>query len=124
MNGPVASVIPFRQPQATEIETIVLAFAVTAVVLAAFVAAAWLGRRHGWWRRWSIAAADAAPDAATLVVEQLVPVSRDTRVFVLRRGNQRWLLSESTRATAWTGVESSTASVLVENGSPMKATSP
>jgi hypothetical protein len=106
MNGMLATAIPFRQQQATDVELIALALGVTALVLVAFVAAAWVGRQRGWWRRWSVAPS-AIADEAPLVVEQVLPVSRETRVFVLRHGDRRWLLSESARTTAWTTVSES-----------------
>ena len=106
MSDMLATAIPFRQQQATDVESIALALGVTALVLVAFVAAAWIGRQRGWWRRWSVAPS-AIADETTLVVEQVLPVSRETRVFVLRRGDQRWLLSESSRATAWTTLSES-----------------
>ena len=111
----LATAIPFRQQQATDVESVALALGVTALVLVAFVAAAWLGRQRGWWRRWSVAPSAVADDSA-LVVEQVLSISRETRVFVLRRGHQRWLLSESARATAWIAVsEPPTASVPPES---------
>lgn len=106
MSAMLATAIPFRQQQSTDVESVALALGVTALVLVAFVAAAWIGRQRGWWRRWSVAPAAVSDDAA-LVVEQVVSVSRETRVFVLRRGDQRWLLSESSRATAWSTVQAS-----------------
>jgi len=115
MSGMLATAIPFRQQQSTDVESIALALGVTAMVLVAFVAAAWIGRQRGWWRRWSIAPSGVADDAA-LVVEQVISVSRETRVFVLRRGDQRWLLSESSRVTAWSTIsESVPAGVLPES---------
>jgi len=106
MSDMLATAIPFRQQQATDVESIALALGVTALVLVAFVAAAWIGRQRGWWRRWSVAPSAVADDSG-LVVEQVLSVSRETRVFVLRRGEERWLLAESARSTAWTTVSES-----------------
>ena len=106
MSVMLATAIPFRQQQATDVESIALALGATALALVAFVAAAWIGRQRGWWRRWSVAPS-AVGDDATLVVEQVLSVSRETRVFVLRRGDQRWLLSESSRATGWSTISES-----------------
>lgn len=115
MSAMLATAIPFRQQQSTDVESVALALGVTALVLVAFVAAAWIGRQRGWWRRWSAAPSAVSADAA-VVIEQVLSVSRETRIFVLRRGDQRWLLSESTRATAWTTVsESSPTGVLPES---------
>lgn len=112
MSDMLATAIPFRQQQATEIESIAVALGVTALVLVAFVAAAWIGRQRGWWRRWSVAPSAVADDSA-LVVEQVLSISRETRVFVVRRGDQRWLLSESARATAWTTVSETPPTVVL-----------
>lgn len=103
MSDMLATAIPFRQQQATDVESIAVALGVTALVLVAFVAAAWIGRQRGWWLRWSVEPSAVADDSA-LVVEQVLSISRETRVFVLRRGDQRWLLSEGSRTTAWTTV--------------------
>jgi hypothetical protein len=107
MSGMLATGIPFRHQSSTDLESVALALGVTAVVLVAFVVVAWLGRQRGWWRRWSVATA-LSPNDPDVVVEQVIVVSRETRVFVLRRGEQRWLLSESSRSTAWSPALSST----------------
>lgn len=117
MSDMLATAIPFRQQQATDVESIAVALGVTALVLVAFVAAAWIGRQRGWWRRWSVAPSAVADDSA-LVVEQVLSISRETRVFVLRRGDQRWLLSESSRATAWSTVSGSAPSGVVLGSPP------
>lgn len=117
MSGMFATAIPFRQPRATDLESIALALGVTAAVLVAFVALAWIGRQRGWWQRWSVAPS-LGGDESALVVEQVLSVSRETRVFVLRRGGQRWLLSESSRATAWAPEPDSVRTEVMPESSP------
>jgi len=100
----LASAIPFREEASTSTTMVLFAFGVTAAVLGLFVVVAVIGRNRGWWKRWSIPAASSGHASEPLVVEQMLPLSRETRVYVLRRGNERWLLSESARSTSFTSI--------------------
>lgn len=100
----LASAIPFREEASASTTMVLFAFGITALVLGLFVVVAVIGRKRGWWARWSIPAAPSGQASEPLVIEQVLPVSRETRVYVLRRGNERWLLSESARSTSLTPV--------------------
>lgn len=100
----LASAIPFREEASASTTMVLFAFGITALVLGLFVVVAVIGRKQGWWTRWSIPVTPSGQASEPLVVEQMLPLSRETRVYVLRRGNERWLLSESARATSFAPV--------------------
>jgi len=96
------SSIPFRHTSiasASELSGILIA---TVLVLSVFAASAWFARRKGWLDRWSTDAGKSRVSGRSLVVLEVLRISRRTTVYRIASGKQEFLVAESSSPVALT----------------------
>lgn len=96
------SPIPFRHTSivsASELSGILIA---TVLVLSVFAVSAWFARRKGWLDRWSTDAGKSRVSGRSLVVLEVLRISRRTTVYRIASGKQEFLVAESSSPVALT----------------------
>jgi hypothetical protein len=88
--------IPFQDTNSVGLDTLVIALAVTVLLLAVFALVAFFGKRKGWWGL----PASSNDSSTRTVVEEVINLSRATQMIVVRRGETRWVVFESSKQLA------------------------
>jgi hypothetical protein len=94
--GTPAEAIPFRKTGGVSGPEVFSSFAITLLLLGAVAVAAWHARRKGWLNRWLALPNTAESGKRRLAVLEVLPLSRNTRLFLVRQGEQELLVVEST----------------------------
>jgi hypothetical protein len=87
--------IPFRKTSIVSGSEVFGMLIATCLVLAAFAALAWFARRHGWLDRWTGGAVADRDAKRSLVVQEVLRISRRTTLYRISNGTREFLLAES-----------------------------
>lgn len=94
------SAIPFRHTSivsASEVSGILVA---TVLVLCVLAVSAWFARRKGWLDRWSVGSGKASVAGKSLVVLEVLRISRKTTIYRVANGQREFLIAESSAPVA------------------------
>lgn len=95
--------IPFRHTSIVSASEVSGILAATVLVLCVLAVSAWFARRKGWLDRWSVGSGKASAPAKSLVVLEVLRISRKTTIYRVADGQREFLVAESSAPVALAG---------------------